>query len=390
MEDISLKILLKKIRVQKKIDLIININKSYANNEKNNIKSENFYEIENIEFNKSSRKDINKSNSKKKNKNAKYDDIDLNTLFSKSNKKVESDIKNKHKIKSLELKEENGGNVNAFNENDNEINNDIISEELTNENNIGIEYELKKKIDKNIIQKEFNQIPNNENDNKRNNIIENDNYELMDINKKLINKITELKKEVEFTKKEMKRRDEKLLKFVNKYDKIATENALNKVEIEYLEEELLDKKNESINKTKKIKELTDKNIGLEQEMNQLKIYYEKKDDINEFSKKGNKQYIIKFKKFDINIDNQNQNDVSRNTKNEENIKTFEDLSIEELHNERNALIKERDEITFLYNKLPIKLVSKEQINQKNYFEKRLKKINNNLMKIRLQIKNYNQ
>ena len=367
-----------------------NINKSYANNDKNNMKTENLCEIENIEFNKSSRKDINKSNSKKKYKNAKYDDIDLNTLFSKSNKKIESDLNNKQNIKSLEFKEENGGNVNTFNENDNEKDDDIISEELTNDNNIGIEYELKKRIGKKIIKKEFNQIPNNENSDKKNKIIENDNYELIDINKKLINKITELKKEVEFTKKEMKRKDQKLLKFVNKYDKIATENALNKVEIENLEEELLNKKNESINKTKKIKELTDKNIGLEQKMNQLKIYYEKKDDINEFSKKENKQYMKKIKKIDINLDSRNKKENLRNTNNEENTKNFEDLSIEELHNERNALIKERDEITFLYNKLPIKLVSKEQINQKNTFEKRLKKINNNLMKIRLQLKNYNQ
>ena len=366
----------------------ININQSYANQYKNNIKNESSYEIENREL--SSRKDINNSVSKKKNKNSKYDDIDLNTLFSKSNKKIESNKNSKPTIKNFELKEENGGNINIFNEDDIENDDNIISEELTNENILGNEPQSKKIRDKKIIKKEFNQILNNKNIYDENKNIEKENYELIDINKKLINKITELKKEVEYTKKEMKKRDEKLLKFVNKYDKIATENALNKVEIENLEEELLNKKNESFNKTRKIKELTDKNIGLEQEMNQLKIYYEKKDDMQAIPKKIYKYYMKEFKNINNNSDNKNQNPDFRNTKNEEKMKTFEDLNVEELHNERNALIKERDEISIIYNKLPIKLVSKEQINQKIELEKRLKKINNNLMKIRLQLKSYNQ
>ena len=49
-------------------------------------------------------------------------------------------------------------------------------------------------------------------------------------------------------------------------------------------------------------------------------------------------------------------------KSEENI-NYEDLSFEELQNQRNELIKERKEITFLYDKLPIKLVDKEQIDR---------------------------
>ena len=60
-----------------------------------------------------------------------------------------------------------------------------------------------------------------------------------------------------------------------------------------------------------------------------------------------------------------------------------------MQNQRNELIKERKEITFLYDKLPIKLVNKEQINEKAELEKKLNKINNQLMKIRLQLKNYN-
>ena len=177
----------------------------------------------------------------------------------------------------------------------------------------------------------------------------------------------------------MKTKDEKLLKYVNKYDKIASENMINKFEIENLNEELINKNNEMDIKTRKIKELTDKNIGLEQEVNQLKDYYKNKD---EYSEKDNKKYNISIKK---------QNQIKREIKkekSEENI-NYEDLSFEELQNQRNELIKERKEITFLYDKLPIKLVNKEQINEKAEIEKKLNKINNQLMKIRLQLKNYN-
>jgi len=64
--------------------------------------------------------------------------------------------------------------------------------------------------------------------------------------------------------------------------------------------------------------------------------------------------------------------------------------VEELHNKRNEFIKERDNITILYEKLPIKLINKEQFIQKQELENKLKEINNNLMKIRLQLKIYNQ
>ena len=60
---------------------------------------------------------------------------------------------------------------------------------------------------------------------------------------------------------------------------------------------------------------------------------------------------------------------------------LEELSTEELHNKRNNLIKERNKIKTLYDKLPIKLVSKEEIQQKAELENQLNKINNYLMKI---------
>jgi hypothetical protein len=208
------------------------------------------------------------------------------------------------------------------------------------------------------------------------------------MNKHLINKITELKREMEFTRKEMIKKDKKLLIYVNKYDKIATENVNNMAEIENLEEELLNKQDEMDFKTKKIKELTNKNIGLEKEMKKLKVYYKKKENFI-YNKKSNKNENKDNNKSNNSIEEKNEKEICEKFQQlEENI-NYENFSIDELHNERNALIKERNEKTLLYDKLPIKLVTKEQINLKAELEKDINIINNKLMKIRLQIKSYN-
>ena len=210
---------------------------------------------------------------------------------------------------------------------------------------------------------------------------------IIDINKQLLNKITELKKEMEFTKREMRKKDEKLLIYVNKYDKIDTEKENNKDKNENLEEELINKQDEIDSKSKKNKELTNKNIDLEQDMNKIKINYKRKGNLNDFNKK---KYKMKNKDLDKTNEEKNKKQISIKFKHlEENI-NYEDLSIDELHNERNVLIKERDEMTILYDKLPIKLVTKEQINLKTELEKNINIINNKLMKIRLQIKSFNQ
>ena len=217
--------------------------------------------------------------------------------------------------------------------------------------------------------------------------MENENNDLIDINKQLLNKITELKKEMEFTKREMRKKDEKLLIYVNKYDKIDTEKENNKDKNENLEEELINKQDEIDSKSKKNKELTNKNIDLEQDMNKIKINYKRKGNLNDFNKK---KYKMKNKDLDKTNEEKNKKEISIKFKHlEENI-NYEDLSIDELHNERNVLIKERDEMTILYDKLPIKLVTKEQINLKTELEKNINIINNKLMKIRLQIKSFNQ
>lgn len=224
----------------------------------------------------------------------------------------------------------------------------------------------------------------------KNNENEKDNDDIINMNKELINKITILKKEVEFSKNEMKKKDEKLKRYLNKFDEITSENVFNMAEIENLEEELLDKKNEIDIKTKKIRELTDKNNGLEQEMAQLKIYYENKNRNGKNINKINKSYMKDLNKNDSISEKikKKKNQVKEDIL-EEKIK-LEELSTEELHNKRNNLIKERNKIKALYDKLPIKLVSKEEIQQKAELENQLNKINNYLMKIRLQLKVNNQ
>ena len=361
-----------------------NINKSYAINYKNNISNENSILKENEENNLSSKRILKDSLSKKK--NIKYNDIDLNNLFSKSSKKTE---KNKFiKLNINKFEEENGGNIKDFYEKENKKSENLEEKEsINNENNYENKFDLKEISISDNRKKGKNQIEITENNSEEN--IDNDNNnELINMNKHLINKITELKREMEFTRKEMIKKDKKLLIYVNKYDKIATENVNNMAEIENLEEELLNKQDEMDFKTKKIKELTNKNIDLEKEMKKLKVYYKKKENFI-YNKKSNKNENKDNNKSNNSIEEKNEKEICEKFQQlEENI-NYENFSIDELHNERNALIKERNEKTLLYDKLPIKLVTKEQINLKAELEKDINIINNKLMKIRLQIKSYN-
>ena len=205
-----------------------------------------------------------------KNNYIKYNDLDLNTLFSKSTKNFEKDENKKQNIKSYEYQEENGGNINFDEENGNK-------EYYNTTENDEFKFKRKNELKRIIISAKNqndinNELRDNNNNGKKKEIESN---ELININKELKSEINELKKEVEFSKKEIKMKDEKLLKYLDKYDKIISENALNMAEIENLEEELIKNKNEMHFKTRKIKELMDKNNGLEQEMKQLKIIIKK-------------------------------------------------------------------------------------------------------------------
>ena len=377
----------------KKFSTQINVNNdnknNYLGNTNNNPNNSNNDEIDN-----SSQNQNKESTSQKKNfRNNKYDNIDLNTFFTKSTKKEDKKIYNKQS--NYNYIEENGGKIY-----DNEKKIKTIKEEDINFEQDDNKYKRKTEVLKKIvIPKEMNDKQNKEISMKESEVdkIEDndiDKSELLSMNKELINKISYLKKEVEFSKNEMRKKDEKLLIYLDKYDKISSENAYNIAEIENLEEELMNRKTEMDKKTKKINELMNKNIGLEKKMDQLKIYYQSKENTN---KNLNKDYNYMKYNNSEEKDNNRHNDIGKegeenNNQYRENIleDEYEELSVDELHTKRNKLIKERNDITFLYNKLPVKLVSKEQIRQKNELERKLTKINNDLMKIRLQLKNYNQ
>ena len=104
------------------------------------------------------------------------------------------------------------------------------------------------------------------------------------------------------------------------------------------------------------------NIYLEHEM---KIYYQKKQYNNRKNKnKYKKDYIEININDNHNTLSENENESEDDNENEENVVNehynFEELNVDELHSRRNNLIKERNDITFLYNKLPIKFVSKNR------------------------------
>ena len=167
----------------------------------------------------------------------------------------------------------------------------------------------------------------------------------------------------------------------------------------------MNRKNEMDMKTKKINELMNINMGLEQEMNQLKIYYKSKENNKKLKNNNylendyintnepeNKDNNSINEDFNEQLNEEQDNEYSNQYENNEEMedqKNFGEL-IDELHSRRNNLIKERNEITVLYNKLPINIVDKEQIEQKAELEERLAKINNDLVKIRLQLKNMSE
>ena len=375
--------------ISKKLSSQIIIKKNYMTNLLDNNKNE----LKNNEKDKGSpQRPKKESTSQKKNKRStKYDNIDLNTFFTKSSKKEEKKAYNKQNVNIIntKFKEENGG---IFNEYENNI---IKEEDQEQEidNNFGNKKETRKII---ISPKKKDKVKEEEINEEVEDKDEKDKNELINLNKELINRITLLKKEVEYSKKEMRKKDEKILRYLNRFDKIASENAYNNAEILNLEEELMNRKNEMDLKTKKINELININIGLEQEVNQLKTHYKLKannknlKNKNDYINSNETEYKTNNKK-DGNFNNKENDEETINKYEEiEEQCNFEELNIEQLHSKRNSLIKKRNQINALYNKLPIKIVDDETIEQKIQLENKLKKINNDLVKIRLQLKNISQ
>ena len=314
-----------------------NINKNNYNIE-NNIKKDSPIHSQSpsqkqlMEENELEKIQVPKENKKTQNRN-KYADIDLNNLMV---------VKSSHKKQKPPI-----SNINQ-NPNIKPIN---ISEQYE-------ESETAIKKDNNII----NDIPKIEEDLEKNALISK--------NKELVKAINELKREVAKSKNEINFKDEKLRKFLDNFELISNENAANKAKIENLEEQLFSKDSEMSQKSKKINELLNLNNDLENEMNKMKIYYDHKNSIVEED-----------------YEDENLNKPAKKI-HEEN---FDNYGFEDLQNKRNQLIKNRNELNVLYEKFNNeheRLKYKEGNLDKSEVEDMLTKINNDLMKIRLKLKNY--
>ena len=151
---------------------------------------------------------------------------------------------------------------------------------------------------------------------------------LLNQNKELINKINKLQEFIDHSKNEVVQRDKEIKKYLSTYDKISSENELNKKKIENLVYELNAKKNEVEEKKRKINELNNINNNLENKMNILKKEYINEAIINKETKDN--YVIIKNNYNDI----KNQYDLL-------NIK-YQTLSDENYNFRRDKILYEKE------------------------------------------------
>ena len=108
---------------------------------------------------------------------------------------------------------------------------------------------------------------------------------------------------------------------------------------------------------------------------------EEESSNEEYKNNNEKEENIRKGKEDV-----NNNDTSV-VKNEPKKKSkYDGLNEEELKKIRDRLLVERNDITNLYNKIPLKVHKMEQIKKREESEKKLAQINNDLMQIRLKLK----
>ena len=105
---------------------------------------------------------------------------------------------------------------------------------------------------------------------------------------------------------------------------------------------------------------------------------------NEEYKNNDKEENIRKGKED-NSNYINNKNIS-NKKEKEKKNKYDGLTEEELKKIRDKLLVERNNITNLYNKIPLKVHKMEQIKKREESEKKLAQINNDLMQIRLKLK----
>ena len=196
---------------------------------------------------------------------------------------------------------------------------------------------------------------------------------LLDKNKELTDRINELQEFIDDSKSQMEKRDNEIKQYLYTYDKISSENELNKKKIENLVSELNAKKNEVEEKKKKINELNNINNNLKRKMIELKKEYINEALINKETKDNyaiikNNYNDIKNQYDLLNIKYQTLSDENYNFRRdrllyEKEIKT-KNLMIEDLL-QSNSSIKQKE----LKEKLNILGLNKDEEKQNDiYFD----------------------
>ena len=277
---------------------------------------------------------------------------------------------------------------NTFN---NLINNKTFKKFLKNkikyyveENEIPMKFinSLSLRKNKNIIPNKDNKILKNEN-----HFMTYDNfYDSRDESQSRENNYIENRKNLESKNKKQN------LKIIPNYKKLECDNLKKSKEIENLKEELRNQKIMMDEKKEIINELKNINQNLEKQVSDLtyKYYYDKVMKKNNNSN-SNSNLIRKKKILDFfNVQNKNITDINNKKEQIHNLKedkkrdNKENISIfDELIRKKNKLIQIRKETNDEYFNLSNK---KENMKYRNFLEQKLEKINNSLMKIRINLK----
>ena len=337
------------------------------------------------------RKKVKKKHNKKKNINSKKKTFPKSES-KKENKNSENEKEYKYKDNYEKdfypklLKNEKKDKNNTFN---NLINNKTFKKFLKNkikyyveENEIPIKFinSLSLRKNKNIIPNKNNKILKN-----KNHFITYDKfYDSRDESQIKENNNFEIKKDLESRNKK-----QNLIEIPN-YKKLECDNLRKSKEIENLKEELKNQKIMIDEKKEIINELKNINQNLEKQVNDLtyKYYYDKimKKNNNSNSNLIRKNIILDF--FDERNKNVSYLDYKKeqiqNLKEDKKRDNKENNSFfDELIRKKNKLIQIRKETNNEYFNLSNK---KENLKYRDFLEKKLDKINNSLMKIRINLK----
>ena len=268
-----------------------------------------------------------------------------------------------------------------------------------------------------------------------------------DKNEDLFTRIKELEELLDKKEKEIIKKDEKLRKYLDTYEKVAEENEENKKRIENLQDELNVQKNDNEKKNQKIAELTLLNDNLTNENKELQKNFDSEFTDNKQNKQNydmikrnytemKNQYELLNMKYQtlsdelfnvkrdkllyereiktLNDDNEllnsiknknnydsdekKENNENENNNDDENNQNDDDFNkknvipqnkpdkIQYYKNKIAEFNKERDDLNNIFNKMPSRPRKKEQIEKKKELEEKIAKLNNDLANYKIVLK----